>query len=82
MSPQPGAIRSRQRRSRQAFRAPKLSKEGMGHQKVPTHVAHYALDLAFVIAPAGTAEPVIEQVVGLELGEGAGPLAAAIAQVS
>ena len=41
---------------------------------------HQALNLAFVIALAGTAEAVIEQVVGLHLGEGAGALAPAVAQ--
>ena len=36
--------------------------------------------MPFVVALAGTPEKVVEQVVGLELGEGAGALAAAIAQ--
>ena len=39
-----------------------------------------ALHLAFVIALAGAAEPVLEQVVGLQLGEGAGALTPAVPQ--
>ena len=50
------------------------------HQKVSSHVPHQALHLAFVIALAGTPEPVLEQVVGLQLGEGAGALAPAVSQ--
>ena len=38
------------------------------------------LALAFVIALTGAAEPVLEQVVGLEPGEGAGALTPAVAQ--
>ena len=38
------------------------------------------LYFAFVIALAGAAEPVLEQVVGLQLGEGAGALTPAIPQ--
>ena len=50
------------------------------HQEIAPRVAHQALRLAFVIALAGTPEPVVEQVVGLELGEGTGALAPAVAQ--
>ena len=51
-----------------------------GHQKVAAHVAHQALHLTLVIALAGAAEPVVEQVVGLQLGEGTGALATAVPQ--
>ena len=50
------------------------------HQEVAPHVPHQALYLAFVIALAGAAEPVLEQVVRLQLGEGAGALASAVSQ--
>ena len=50
------------------------------HQEVSARVPHQALHLAFVIALAGAAEPVLEQVVGLELGEGAGALTTAVAK--
>ena len=50
------------------------------HQKVSAHIADQAFHLAFVIALTGAAEPVLEQVVGLELGEGAGALTPAVAQ--
>ena len=50
------------------------------HQEVSAHIPHQALDLALVIALAWTAEPVLEQVVRLELGEGAGKLTPAIPQ--
>ena len=46
------------------------------HQEVSPHVPNQALYLAF----AGAAEPVLEQVVRLQLGEGAGTLASAVAQ--
>ena len=48
------------------------------HQKVAPRVADQALDLALVVALARPAEPVEEQVVRLQLGEGARPLALAI----
>ena len=60
-------------RSRWAFRASKLSKDGTGTRKLP-HVAHPTLHLPLVVALPGPAEPVLEQVVGLELGEGTGTL--------
>ena len=50
------------------------------HQEVPPHVAHHALHLPLVVALGGTAEPVIEKVVGLKLGEGPGALAPAVPQ--
>ena len=50
------------------------------HQEVAARVPHQALHLAFVIALAGTAEPVLEQVVRLQLGEGAGALTPAVAR--
>ena len=51
-----------------------------GQQEVASCVAHQTLDLAFVITLGGTPEPVIEQVVGLQLSEGPGTLAPAVAQ--
>ena len=51
-----------------------------GHQEITPRVPHQALYLAFVIALAGAAEPVLEQVVGLQLDEGPGALAPAVAQ--
>ena len=53
---------------------------GNGHQEIAPRVAHQSFDLTFVIALAGTPETVVEQVVGLELGEGTGALAPAVAQ--
>ena len=50
------------------------------HQEVSPRITHQALDLAFVITLAGTPEPVIEQVVGLEPGEGTDALTAAVPQ--
>jgi hypothetical protein len=50
------------------------------HQEVTARVADQALDLAFVVALAGPAEAVEEQVVRLQLGEGAGPLTLAITE--
>ena len=58
-----------------------LGEAGAGrdrHQKVTTRIADQALDFAFVVALAGPAEPVEEQVVRLQLGKGARPLAFAI----
>ena len=37
------------------------------HQEVAAHVPHQTLHLAFAIALAGTPEPVLEQVVRLEI---------------
>ena len=73
-------MRVRQRRSRWAFSASKLSKDGMGTRKVAAHVAHHALHLPLVVALPGPAEPVVEQVVRLELGEGSGALSPAVSQ--
>ena len=49
-------------------------------QEVAPHIAHHALDLPLVVALGGTAEPVIEKVVGLKLGEGPGAFTASIPQ--
>src|SRR4051794_3348435 len=49
-------------------------------QEVAPGVADQALDLALVVAFAGPAEAVEEQIVRLQLGEGPGPLPLAIAQ--
>ncbi len=51
------------------------------HQEVAAHVPHQLLHLAFVVALPGAAEPVLEQVVGLQLGECSRALAAAVALV-
>jgi hypothetical protein len=50
------------------------------HQEVAPGVADQALDLALVVALARPAEAVAEQVVRLQLGEGAGPPPLAAAQ--
>ena len=50
------------------------------HQKVAPHVADHAFDLPLVVALAGTPKPVIEEVVGLEFGEGPGAFTASITQ--
>ena len=50
------------------------------NQEVSAHIPHQALHLAFVIALAWPTEPVLEQVAGLELGEGAGALSPAVPQ--
>ena len=50
------------------------------HQEVAPHIADLPLDLPLVVALAGTAEPVIEQVVGLEFREGPGAFTASIPQ--
>ena len=58
-----------------------LGEAGKGwdrHQKVTARIPNQALDFAFVVALAGPAEPVEEQVVRLQLGKGARPLALAI----
>ena len=58
-----------------------LGEAGKGwdrHQKVTARIADQALDLAFVVALAGPAEAVEEQIVRLQLGEGPRPLALAI----
>ena len=53
---------------------------GDGNQEVAADAAHHPLHLTLVVALAGTAEPVLEQVVGLDLGEGSGALAPAVPQ--
>ena len=50
------------------------------HQEVSPGVSHQSLYFSLVIALAGTPETVVEQVVGLDLGEGPGALASAVAQ--
>ena len=50
------------------------------HEEIAPHVSHHALHLPLVVALAGPAEPVLEQVVGLEFGECPGGLAVAIPQ--
>ena len=50
------------------------------HQEVASRIADQPLDLALVVALAGPAEAVEEQVVRLQLGEGARPLSRAITQ--
>ena len=50
------------------------------HQEVAAHVAHHPLDLRLVIALARSSEPGLEQVVGLQFGEGPGPLSSAVSQ--
>ena len=51
-----------------------------GHQEVPAHEAHHPLDPSLVIAFGGTAEPVIEQVMGLQLGESTAALAPTVSK--
>ena len=50
------------------------------HQKVPPRIADQPFDLALVVAFARSAEPVLEQVVRLQLGECPRPLALAVAK--
>ena len=66
-------------RSRWAFSAWKLSKDGTGTRKL-RRAAHHALHLSLVVTLARTAEAVLEQVVGLKLGEGPGALSPAVPQ--
>ena len=51
-----------------------------GRQEVATYVPHHPFDLSLVVALAGTPEPVLEQVVGLEFSEGPGALPPAVPQ--
>src|SRR3954468_20877560 len=51
-----------------AFRASKLSATGRGVMRL-RRTADQALHLAFVVALAGTPEPVIEKVMALQFGE-------------
>jgi len=53
---------------------------GHRHHQVAPGVADQPLELALVVARARAAEPVLKQVVRLQLGEGFGPPASAIAQ--
>ena len=53
---------------------------GHRRQEVAPRVAHHPLDLTLVIALAGTSEPVLEQVVGLQLGERPRALTPPVAQ--
>src|SRR6185436_9742618 len=60
-----------------------LGEAGKGrdrHQKVAARIADQALDLAFVIAFAGAAEPITEEIMRLQLGKATRPLPRAIAQ--
>jgi hypothetical protein len=50
------------------------------HHKVPSRVADEPFDLAFIVALAWTAKPIVEQVVRLQFAEHARALALAIAQ--
>ena len=50
------------------------------HQKAAARIADQALDLAFVVAFARPAEPIEEQIVRLQLGKRARPLALAITE--
>ena len=50
------------------------------HQEVAPGIANQALHLALVVALTGPAEAVEEEIVGLQLGKDAGPLARAVAQ--
>ena len=50
------------------------------HQEVAAHVAHHPLHLPLVIALARSPEPVLEPVVGLQLGKRPGPLTTTIPQ--
>ena len=53
---------------------------GHWHQEVPASISHQPLHLALVVALAWTAEPVLEQVVGLEFREHTSTLAPAVSQ--
>ena len=53
-----------------------------GHQEVPADIADQTFYFALIVPFAWTAEPVLEQVVGLKLGEHPGPLPATISQDS
>ncbi len=55
-------------------------RHGYRHQEVAPHVPHHAFDLALVIPLAGTTEPILEQVVGLELAESPGAFATTVSQ--
>ena len=51
-----------------------------GHQEVAPYVANHALDLSLVVALGRTSEPVLEQVVGLQLSEGPGAFTPTVSQ--
>ena len=50
------------------------------HKEVPTRIADKPFDFALVVALAGAAKPVLEQVVRLQFAEHPRPLALAIAE--
>ena len=55
-------------------------RHGYRHQEVAPHIAHHAFNLALVIPLAGTPEPILEQVVGLELAESPRAFATTVSQ--
>src|SRR3977135_4012958 len=48
------------------------------YEEVPARIADQPFDFALVVAFAGSAKPILEQVVRLQLGEHAGPLSFAV----
>ena len=80
MSPEPGVHPFQASSPPGRHSGHQSSRRTDGRQEIAPRVAHQALHLTLVIALAGAAEPVIEQVVGLELGEGPGALAPTVAQ--
>ena len=80
MSPEPGVHPFQASSLQVGIQGIKALEGRDGRQEIAPRVAHQALHLTLVIALAGAAEPVIEQVVGLELGEGPGALAPTVAQ--
>ena len=50
-----------------------------GHAEVPAPVPNATFDVPFIVALGGTAKLVVEQIMGLQLGEGPRPLAGSIA---
>ncbi len=80
MTPQPG-IHPRQAATLQVGVQGLKALEGWRRrQEVAPHIPGHPLDLPLAVALAGTAEPVIEQVVGLEFREGPGALPPSIPQ--
>ena len=55
-------------------------KRRYGYHEVPPDIPHQTFHLPLVVPLTRTAEPVIEQVVGLQLGEHPGPLTPAVPQ--
>ena len=74
------SMRSRHFCSRLGIQRLETLKRRYRHQEVAPHVAHHPLHLPLVIALAGTTKPVLEQVMGLQLGKRPRALAATIAQ--